>query len=431
MFGLGIPTTRAGSVIMSTTAEVMRDVKYTGNPIMENCAVISRISKSFFRFGSFESREADDSEAIKQLAQYVWKSLLTSSRASPNASFQSVVTSDTAKLIAKWNAVGFTHGVLNTDNMSIISETIDYGPFGFIENFDPHFIPNTSDKFGRYAFSEQAKIGLWNLCKLNESLRLHLESECIDFQHAKFGYRRMTDQQIENIYWQVYNEEYNWQMRKKLGIVESVSPIEFAKIFSGFLNLLSDSAVDYTYTFRVITEGLSYESSETIAKRILSTVPPKERIIALSSSVVKIGVADLPEIEQFAATRLPELERVGIDLRTIERWKFNINRMERWGGSNADQSDLEDRWVQWLDKLLPMTDSDSRERMKKANPIYIPRQSLMEKAIKDVEERGDMTEVRKLLGLFLNPYMRDPSVDPDVYEKPDMTVLCSSLSCSS
>jgi uncharacterized protein YdiU (UPF0061 family) len=194
--------------------------------------------------------------------------------------------------------------------------------------------------------------------------------------------------------------------------------------------LLALSAVDYTYTFRVLTDNLGRVEPGSIAATIMSTCPSKDRIIALSLSVLKISHRDLPEIEEFARTRLPELERVGIDLNTIERWKFHLNRIDRWEkGVNVDEST--EQWTLWLDKLLPLTSEESRERMQHVNPIYIPRQSLMERAIKRIEESGDCTEVEKLLNLFLSPFVDDPKVDKDVYAKPDMSVLCSRLSCSS
>lgn len=115
----------------------------------------------------------------------------------------------TAKLVAKWQLVGFCHGVLNTDNMSILGVTIDYGPYGFLEHFDPKHICNHSDKDrGRYKYESQPDIGLWNLVKLAEAL-----NPLVNLEKA-----RSTAQ---NIYWEVYNKEYQSMLNQKLGLLDA------------------------------------------------------------------------------------------------------------------------------------------------------------------------------------------------------------------
>lgn len=167
MHNLGIPTTRAMTCIVGDD-KVERDMFYNGNPKMESCSVISRLAQSFIRFGSFEIFKPLDRNSYRSgpsvgrhdiltnMTDYIIKSYFPSindkevSQCEKYKLFYKNVVINTAKLTAKWQAVGFVHGVLNTDNMSILGLTIDYGPFGFMDRFDFDHIPNTSDTNGRY-----------------------------------------------------------------------------------------------------------------------------------------------------------------------------------------------------------------------------------------------------------------------------------------
>ena len=439
MAGLGIPTTRAAALVVSETSQVMRDVNYSGSPVMEKCAVVSRTAKSFFRFGSFESRDLADSPTVRKLAGYCWNELLK-----PNGSqdFITTVIDRTAQTVAMWQSVGFVHGVLNTDNMSILGDTIDYGPFGFVENFDPHFIPNTSDKFGRYAFSEQPKIAAWNLKKLYESLKLHivgdsdaiLSNEQRQDIYEKFGFRTIvSEDEIETQFMSKFTKYYRENMRKKLGLKGDVTEEEFQLLLGNLRSLFEDTAVDYTYTFRMLSELGSPRPTHDIVNEIMSTVPSTDRIGAFSSSVVRISKGDLPEIEEFAKTRMDELNRVGIDSSTIERWKFHLNRIENFGLCDNYQgmvNEFRKRWTQFVSEWEKLTNEESRKVMKRINPVYVPRQNLLQKAIEECENGND-EEVRLLLELLLNPYDVNPKVEHDKYAKPDLNFYGSRLSCSS
>jgi uncharacterized protein YdiU (UPF0061 family) len=192
MHYLGIPTTRAGTCITSDTL-VDRDMFYNGNVIKEKATVITRISPSFIRFGSFEIFKTTDPltgrrgpsvghhDLYLKLLDYVVKSyyphvysddIMESARA-----FFREICVRTARLVALWQCVGFCHGVLNTDNMSIVGVTIDYGPYGFLDRYDPSHICNRSDDRGRYAYDQQPSICKWNLKKLSEALLPSLTSE--------------------------------------------------------------------------------------------------------------------------------------------------------------------------------------------------------------------------------------------------------------
>ena len=162
---LGIPTTRALAVVGSDTP-VMRET-------VETAAVATRMAPSFVRFGSFEYFYwTEQHDALRQLADYVIERFYPESRAAPQPylHFLEQVARRTARLFAQWQGVGFCHGVLNTDNMSILGLTIDYGPFGFMDAFDAGYVCNHSDSHGRYAYNMQPQIAHWNLYALGQAL---------------------------------------------------------------------------------------------------------------------------------------------------------------------------------------------------------------------------------------------------------------------
>ena len=175
MFHLGIPTTRALSLV--TTGEaVVRDMLYDGNPQPEPGAVVCRLSSSFVRFGHFQMLAArQELQLLEQFVRFVIEREfphipLDNSRDATLQWFQEVCTR-TAHLIVHWLRVGFVHGVMNTDNLSILGETIDYGPYGWLDDFDPDWTPNTTDAGQRrYRYGQQAGIAQWNLIQLGNAL---------------------------------------------------------------------------------------------------------------------------------------------------------------------------------------------------------------------------------------------------------------------
>ncbi|MBA4178454.1 MAG: YdiU family protein [Leptothrix sp. (in: Bacteria)] len=166
MHGLGLPTTRALALVGSPQA-VRRET-------VETAAVVTRVAPSFLRFGHFEhfTHTAQDTAALRTLADATIAAFYPEARdaAEPYAALLEAVTRRTAALLAQWQAVGFCHGVMNTDNMSILGLTIDYGPFGFLDAFDPGHVCNHSDHQGRYAWARQPNVALWNLHALAQAL---------------------------------------------------------------------------------------------------------------------------------------------------------------------------------------------------------------------------------------------------------------------
>ncbi|MGL5985274.1 MAG: protein adenylyltransferase SelO [Burkholderiales bacterium] len=229
MYGLGIPTTRALSITGSDEA-VYRER-------METAAVVTRLAPSFVRFGSFEvfyyRRQHTE---IRTLADFVIKHYYPECREqnNPYVGLLQAVVANTARLIAQWQAVGFCHGVMNTDNMSILGLTIDYGPFGFLDAFDPAHICNHSDPGGRYAFDQQPQVGLWNLqCLAQALLPLMDQDSAID---------------ALNQYKAIFETALDQNLRRKLGL-HTTQPDDMALI-SQLLGMMARDRVDYTLFFR-------------------------------------------------------------------------------------------------------------------------------------------------------------------------------------
>lgn len=174
MHYLGVPTTRSLSLVL-TGDEVLRDLLYNGNPAYEKGAIVCRVAPSFIRFGNFQILAArQDLKTLKELTNYTIKHFFSPIKSTGKETFlhffQEVVAS-TMKMILEWQRVGFVHGVMNTDNMSILGLTIDYGPYGWLENYDPNWTPNTTDAQGkRYRFKNQPDIAMWNLIQLANAL---------------------------------------------------------------------------------------------------------------------------------------------------------------------------------------------------------------------------------------------------------------------
>ena len=203
MHHLGIPTTRALSLV-TTGEDVVRDVLYNGNPAPEPGAIVCRIAPSFLRFGSFQIHSMNgDKETLRTLVQYTIKHHFPEhSCAGDDGLIQwlTEVGQKTAKMISEWMRVGFVHGVMNTDNMSIHGLTIDYGPYGWIEDFNPNWTPNTTDaRTGRYRFGQQAQIGAWNFARLLESISPLMQEperlyECLEAYYASY-------EEVNNAMW--------------------------------------------------------------------------------------------------------------------------------------------------------------------------------------------------------------------------------------
>ncbi len=229
MHGLGIPTSRA-LCITGSDEEVYRES-------IETAAVLTRLSPSHVRFGSFEvffSR--GQHQQIAELADYVI------ARHFPHLSgdmdkyqlLLNEVTQRTARLMAHWQAVGFSHGVMNTDNMSILGLTFDYGPFGFMESYDPGYICNHSDPRGRYAYDQQPQVGLWNLACLAHALSPLIPAAQVEV--------------VLDTYAPAYHRHYAELMCAKLGLRETNE--DDIELIAALLQIMHANQIDYTNLFR-------------------------------------------------------------------------------------------------------------------------------------------------------------------------------------
>ncbi len=233
MAGLGIPTTRALALVGSHEP-VQRET-------LETAAVVTRMSPSFVRFGSFEHwAAANDIEALRALADYVIDRFYPQCRddANPVAAMLADVSRRTASLMAHWQAVGFMHGVMNTDNMSILGLTIDYGPFGFMDAFRSGHICNHSDSAGRYRFNHQPRVAHWNLQALGHALMPLIEHPTA-MQAA-----------IDGPFADTYNREFIERMAAKLGLPDAQA--SDAELLSALYAVLHENRVDYTRFFRAL-----------------------------------------------------------------------------------------------------------------------------------------------------------------------------------
>ena len=242
MFALGIPTSRA-LCVTGSDAEVWRET-------LETAAVVTRVAPSFVRFGHFEHFAARNQLAeLKELADYVIKRFyphcLETSPSDGNAyaALLQAVVERTAIMVAHWQAVGFCHGVMNTDNMSILGLTLDYGPFQFLDAFDPGHVCNHSDTHGRYAFNQQPDIAHWNLYCLAQALMPLIEDQSAALQAL-------------GVFKSVFTHTLHQLMWAKLGLVnaaqDTTGPAQEADqaLVQDILQLLAQDQVDYTIFWR-------------------------------------------------------------------------------------------------------------------------------------------------------------------------------------
>jgi len=379
MYHLGVPTTRALSLIL-TGEQVQRDMFYSGNPQWEPGAVVCRVAPNFTRFGNFEIFAArGELDVLQQLLDATIRNdfahLGEPGKATYVAWLEEVCRS-TARMIAHWMRVGFVHGVMNTDNMSILGLTIDYGPYGWLEGFDPDWTPNTTDAGGRrYRFDNQPKIALWNLAQLANAI-YPLVNEVEPLQNAM----------------EIYRAEYQdcWQrdMANKLGL--------------GNFTQADNALVDDLHKMLQIAE-----TDMTIFYRRLAEVDLQldDEYLTHASDVLLAPIKDAFYQEV-----------------------------------TADQAQAVGEWLQQYRARLIQdfilhgtTNEQRRERMNAANPKYVLRNYLAQQAI-DKATVGDFSEVENLLELLRHPYDEQPEHEHYFARRPEWArnkAGCSMLSCSS
>ena len=377
MFHLGVPTTRALSLAL-TGEQVVRDMFYDGHPKLEPGAVVCRVAPSFTRFGSFQIfASRGETEVLKQLADYTIRTdfphLGAPSQKVYLEWFEEVCRT-TADMIVHWMRVGFVHGVMNTDNMSILGLTIDYGPYGWLEDYDPNWTPNTTDAGGRrYCFGNQPQIAHWNLVQLANAIYPLIEQV-------------EPLQQALDVYTQSFQQGWQTMMVQKLGL-NTFEPDTDDALFTELHAILPLVETDMTIFFRrlamldVNVESLNDISDETLMTPLMEAYYVPEQLTREYRT------------------------RMGYWLR---------NYMSRVCKENTSHE-------------------TRRRRMNAVNPQYVLRNYLAQLAI-DKAEQGDFSLIDELLELLRHPYDEQPDKEDFAKKRPDWArnrAGCSMLSCSS
>ena len=329
MHALGVPTTRALAVAGSALP-VRRETLETG-------AVVTRVAPSFLRFGHYEHfAHSNQHDALRRLVDFTIATYFPHLREGaggldPLHAWLAEVVRRTAAMVAHWQAVGFAHGVMNTDNMSILGLTIDYGPFGFLDGFDPGHVCNHSDTGGRYAFARQPNVAWWNLHALGHALR----PLCADPD--------TTLPEVLDAFGDHFTEAYSGHMRAKLGL--ELAEEGDKALLDDLLGLMAGERVDHTIAFRALGEF----------DRGAGATPSALRDLFMDRSAA-----------------------------------------DAWGARYLRRLEAE-----------PRPDADRRAAMNGANPKYILRNHLAQRAIEQAGA-GDFGEVRALHELLRRPYDEQP-----------------------
>ncbi|ELE6250734.1 YdiU family protein [Salmonella enterica] len=243
MHYLGIPTTRALSIVTSDTP-VQRETQEAG-------AMLMRLAQSHMRFGHFEHfYYRREPEKVQQLADFAIRHYWPQWQDAPDKYdlWFEEVAARTGRLIADWQTIGFAHGVMNTDNMSILGLTIDYGPFGFLDDYDPGFICNHSDHQGRYRFDNQPAVALWNLQRLAQTLTSFIEIDALNRALDRYQDALLT--------------RYGQRMRQKLGF--STGQKDDNVLLNELFSLMAREGSDYTRTFRMLSHTEQHSASSPL-----------------------------------------------------------------------------------------------------------------------------------------------------------------------
>ncbi|QXC62377.1 YdiU family protein [Aquihabitans sp. G128] len=377
MHHLGVPTTRALSLV-ATGDLVVRDVLYDGNPKPEPGAVVCRVAPSFTRFGTFQlPASRDDVELLRELVAFTIRTdfpHLGDDGATPLAdlvpTWFAEVGRRTAETVVHWMRVGFVHGVLNTDNLSILGLTIDYGPYGWLESFDPGWTPNTTDAGQRrYRYGTQPQVVHWNLLQLANALA-HLVTDVEPLQRAL------------DAYGEAYQVGFEAMMAERLG---------WGAWQDGDREL-----VDQLFEAMQATE-----TDQVLFFRDLASVP------------VAADATDDDRLAALADAFYAPAELVGDVRATVATWLRAWAERVRTGGVTDD--------------------AERRRTMDAVNPRYVLRNYLAQEAI-DAAEAGDESLVLELLDVLRTPYAEQPGRERFAAKRPEWArhrVGCSMLSCSS
>jgi len=280
MAALGVPTTRALNLIL-TDREVYREDAPSDVPQPEQGAVVTRMAPSWLRFGNFEIfHSRKDKANVKKLADYVLKEVVKidqkglDNKGNRYENLLRQVAKSTAEMVAGWQSVGFNHGVMNTDNMSILGLTIDYGPYQFMDYYDHEYVCNHSDHTGRYSFSHQPTICMWNVFKLGVTMIEligagddvdEVDIATLDDEAMLQKYRKAGEEIINNIAGEELGEyfmaSYTEKMRAKLGL-STADNSDMETVIGPLLHWMGEYRVDYHKFFRSLSDYAITEAGE-------------------------------------------------------------------------------------------------------------------------------------------------------------------------
>lgn len=377
MFHLGVPTTRALSLISSGDL-VERDMFYDGDVQHEPGAIVSRVAPSFIRFGNFQIFSArGDTETLSAILDYciqhdfpdLYPLYKKDQKEGLLALFQEV-TRRTCGLIVEWMRLGFVHGVMNTDNMSILGLTIDYGPYGWLDSFDPSWTPNTTDAQNRrYRFENQPAVAQWNLLQLANALYPLIQSS----------------EELETIirnYQPDYQKAWSTMMAKKLG-VQDFDDLP-SELFTELESLMAETQIDMTRFYRSLSDCMYRYDDESAFDNL---VVPNSYLTSIPKSL------EITWQSYFAKLQV-----------LVER--------------------SENSWANALER---------RDSMRAVNPNFIPRNYILQQVIDDAHNAG-YTALETLQTAIAHPYDEHPSHKAFPLMRPDWALSragCSMLSCSS
>lgn len=325
MHYLGVPTTRSLSLILSGD-QVLRDILYNGNPAYEEGAIVCRVAPSFIRFGSFEMLTArNELKNLKQFVEYNIKHYFPEITGEPKEQylqFFKTVADTTREMILHWQRVGFVHGVMNTDNMSIHGITIDYGPYGWLENYDPNWTPNTTDSQNRrYRFGNQPQVAQWNLFQLANALYpLINEAEPLEKILESF----ITD----------FNSDYTKMILSKLGLfTSSENDTEFISNLESNLQL---SETDMTIFYRNLNKIRKSDSAEKALQAIEDAFYKPEEIKDTIKDNWLLWFTDY--LERLNQENTPDEERIKLQNSVNPKYVLR-NYMAQLAIDEADKED--------------------------------------------------------------------------------------------
>ncbi|GFO46223.1 selenoprotein o [Plakobranchus ocellatus] len=424
MYHLGIPTTRAGTCITSDS-RVYRDIFYDGHPTHERCTIVLRIAPSFLRFGSFEIFKPEDSAtgrkgpsvgrkdilvkmldyAVENFYPEIWTKH-KDDKPVMYVEFYKEVVRRTARMVAEWQCVGWCHGVLNTDNMSILGVTIDYGPFGFIDKFNRHFICNASDDGGRYTYARQPEMCKWNCDKFAKAIMDVVPLE-------------QTSRHL-NLFDEEFEQHYTKKMKQKLGLKKDLP--HDGKIIQSFLDTMQQTGADFTNCFRCLSR-LPLPGSPNFAEERAEVLG---YLVSQSSSLEEVKLAYKPQMDQRQLSMFLMLAQANPDLvsalgkghQFLAREMDKISKLEELENTTEEevQEKNKEYWNAWLDKYSERleeekkgvedprkTEEDRKTSMNSVNPRFILRNYIAQNAIA-AAEKGDYSEVQNVLTRLESPF---------------------------